>query len=113
MKDKVSEFGNVRGIFVIYLVAASRGCPLGTIPNGGIQRHGFRGEVAPAGWNPFDFPYGDIINIESACYNEKKVSIVFLVKFGAVLKSYFGTDCILVSFNFCFKIYMMKLTRQD
>lgn len=73
VKDKVSELGRVRGIFVIHLVAASRGCPRGTIPNSGVEGHGFRGEVGPTGWwHPFDFPYGDIINIESARKDREK-----------------------------------------
>jgi hypothetical protein len=100
MKDKVSEFGSVRGILVIYLVASSRGCPRGTIPNGGIEGHGLRGEVGPTEWHPFDFPYGDIINIKSVII-EKNVSAFFTMT---------ATCCVAINFVILSSVQFLRCT---
>lgn len=64
MEDEIREFGNIRGIFVIDLVASARGGPVRTIPYGGIEGHGLRGKLPTHGWGPHHLPNWNIINIE-------------------------------------------------
>lgn len=65
VKDKIGEFRNVGGIFVVYSVFASIGSPIRTIPYCGIQSHWLRGEVTTHRFCSLKLSNGNIVYIKS------------------------------------------------
>lgn len=71
VQDEIRELGNVGGILVVHSVFSAICGPIRGIPDCGIQRHRFRGELASHGLCSLNFSDGYIVHIKST--REKKV----------------------------------------
>lgn len=79
-KGKVVKFRREGTVLVVDLVLSAWGCPVGCVPDGGIERHWLRWVVSSHGLSAANLPDWRFINVE-AVYRNMKTNI-FIVKQG-------------------------------
>lgn len=65
VEDEIGETGDVGSELVVDLISAAGGRPLGAVPDGSVQRHGFRGVVAGHRFRPLHLSNRHVVDVES------------------------------------------------